>query len=399
MMSSKARWQKPYSARTGKCGNETGPSSGPMYVLWIKPLTGLDSPRLQCAKSRIDDLEITESHFAHVLRELGTEGKAIYVWDLVDRYQLDVATHVFFGTSTDSLITNKQPFREAMEKLLKIASYKMSFGTLGTYLPEWLVAWSAMQELDRYVHSLHDLATSAKPDAAPDTKGTLMDTLAYLNLDFKTFKAQVTAIMLGGKDPPALTMTWAIWELARHPEVYQQVREEVRRVCGISTPPTRTELKDCHFVRAVVNEAMRLYHPLAINMKIALRDTTLPIGGGLSGREPLAVLKGTPVEAPQVLSLWSLQRRTDLVGPDANEFNPSRWATWTPKQWEFIPFNHGVRTCIGKNFGQEQVEYLIARLAQEFSRLEVAEEQKLPMKYKFELNVKPLWPCLVKFVR
>jgi hypothetical protein len=30
-------------------------------------------------------------------------------------------------------------------------------------------------------------------------------------------------------------------------------------------------------------------------MKIALRDTTLPIGGGPSGQEPLAVLKGTAV--------------------------------------------------------------------------------------------------------
>lgn len=100
-----------------------------------------------------------------------------------------------------------------------------------------------------------------------------------------------------------------------------------------------------------------------------------------------------------VLSTWSLQRRTDLIGPDAAEFKPSRWETWKPGQWEFVPFNHGGRTCLGKNFGQEQVEYLIARLAQEFSELKVGEEQKLPMEYKCELNVKPLWPCLVKFIR
>jgi hypothetical protein len=60
--------------------------------------------------------------------KLGSGEKAVNVWDLVDRYQLDVATHVFFGKSTDSLITNKQPFRRAMERLLKIASYKTSLG-------------------------------------------------------------------------------------------------------------------------------------------------------------------------------------------------------------------------------------------------------------------------------
>jgi hypothetical protein len=39
-----------------------------------------------------------------------------------------------------------------------------------------------------------------------------------------------------GKDPPALTMTWAIWELARHPDVYRKVREEVQKVKASQCP-------------------------------------------------------------------------------------------------------------------------------------------------------------------
>jgi len=35
--------------------------------------------------------------------------------------------------------------------------------------------------------------------------------------------------------------------------------------------------------------------PVAINMKIALNDTTLLTGGGPSGTEPLGILKGTQV--------------------------------------------------------------------------------------------------------
>ena len=51
-------------------------------------------------------------------------------------------------------------------------------------------------------------------------------------------------------------------------------------------------------VRSPFNSHNRCNHshiPVAINMKIALRDTSLPTGGGPSGQEPLAVLKGTPV--------------------------------------------------------------------------------------------------------
>lgn len=351
--------------------------------------------RPHCAKARDDDLNITESHFTHLSQKLGAEDEAVNLLGLFDRYQLDVATHVFFGKSTDSLTSTEQPFRRAIARLLTVASYKLSFGTLGTYVPEWLVARKSMQEVDSYIQSLYDLANSQSDTKSQEKRRNLLDTLADLQLDLKTFKAQVTAILLGGKDPPALTMTWAVWELARNPDVYKRVREEVLQVCGNDAPPTRQDLKNCHFVHAVVQESLRLYHPLGINMKVALRDTSLPIGGGSSGMEPLAVLKGTPV----VLSTWSLQRRTDLIGPDAAEFRPSRWETWKPGQWEFVPFNRGGRTCLGKNFGQEQVEYLIARLAQEFSELKVGEEQKLPMEYMCELNVKPLWPCLVKFIR
>ena len=67
-------------------------------------------------------------HFANVLKHLLNGGKSVEVWDLVDRYQLDVITHIFFGRCADSLITNQQPFRNAMEQLLKIASMKMTFG-------------------------------------------------------------------------------------------------------------------------------------------------------------------------------------------------------------------------------------------------------------------------------
>lgn len=35
--------------------------------------------------------------------------------------------------------------------------------------------------------------------------------------------------------------------------------------------------------------------PVGLNVREALEDTTLPTGGGKSGKEPLAVAKGTTV--------------------------------------------------------------------------------------------------------
>lgn len=42
----------------------------------------------------------------------------------------------------------------------------------------------------------------------------------------------------------------------------------------------------------VIKETMRMYHPLGLNVREALKDTALPVGGGPDGRGEVAVPKG-----------------------------------------------------------------------------------------------------------
>jgi len=59
-----------------------------------------------------------------------------------------------------------------------------------------------------------------------------------------------------------------------------------------------------------------------------------------------------------------------------------------------------MRVCIGQKFGQEQVEYIIVRIAQEFEQLAIPDEWKdKEMQYKIELNIKPLHGCHVRFLK
>jgi cytochrome P450 len=48
---------------------------------------------------------------------------------------------------------------------------------------------------------------------------------------------------------------------------------------------------------------------------------------------------------------------------------PDRWATWTPKAWQYIPFNGGPRICIGQQFAMVEMGYTIIRILQEFDRI------------------------------
>ena len=68
-------------------------------------------------------------------------------------------------------------------------------------------------------------------------------------------------------------------------------------------------------------------------------------------------------------SLYTIHRRKDIYGEDANEFKPERWADLRPG-WEYLPFNGGPRICIGQQFALTEASYTTIRLMQEFTSIE-----------------------------
>lgn len=114
-----------------------------------------------------------------------------------------------------------------------------------------------------------------------------------------------------------------------------------------------------------------MWHPIN-SVRLALKDTTLPRGGGPDGSQPLPVLKDTPVG----YSTLAMQRRPELYPPtsetfaDPEIFSPERWYVWQPKPWTYIPFNGGPRICIGQQFALTEMGYVITRLFQRYERVD-----------------------------
>lgn len=85
------------------------------------------------ALPRDSDLDVTEEHFQALLRRLNSSNgpgqtPAVEVYDLIDRYQLDIVSHIFFGKSAGTLASDKTPFREAMDRILMVITFKALFG-------------------------------------------------------------------------------------------------------------------------------------------------------------------------------------------------------------------------------------------------------------------------------
>ena len=73
--------------------------------------------------------------------------------------------------------------------------------------------------------------------------------------------------------------------------------------------------------------------------------------------------------------------------------------------YEFIPFNHGPRVCLGRNFALLFMEYVLCRIFQEFESVELAGENAERLKgaeevgIQIALNTKPAEPIALRFYR
>jgi cytochrome P450 len=112
-------------------------------------------------------------------------------------------------------------------------------------------------------------------------------------------------------------------------------------------------------------EALRLYPSVPGNSRFANKATTIPVGGGPDGKSPIFIPKGGTV----AYSTYSMHRRKDLYGEDAEEYNPDRWETLRVG-WEYLPFNGGPRICVGQQFALTEAGYTIVRLLQNFEKIE-----------------------------
>ena len=99
-------------------------------------------------------------------------------------------------------------------------------------------------------------------------------------------------------------------------------------------------------------------------------------------------------------SVYSLHRRADLYGDDAEDFRPERWQEKlglfrdeTTTRWGYLPFNGGPRQCLGStctmlcymstraltgvivDFAMTETAYTVVRLLQRFSVVEKPDDE------------------------
>ncbi len=152
------------------------------------------------------------------------------------------------------------------------------------------------------------------------------------------------ALLFAGRDTTASFLSWIFIALAQNPPVFAKLRAEIIQTLGNSVDSISfSSLKSCRYLQYVLQESLRFFNVIPANIRIAIRDTILPTGGGEDGTAPIALSKKTAV----VIHAAAVHLRKDIWGPDAESFRPDRWEG-RKFGWDFIPFSGGPRICIGR---------------------------------------------------
>ena len=92
-----------------------------------------------------------------------------------------------------------------------------------------------------------------------------------------------------------------------------------------------------------LNETLRLYPPIPVNIREAIEDDVWPDG--------TIVRKGTSIS----WSAYSQARCSEIWGSDCKGFKPERWILdndklYKPESGEWNVFNIGPRSCLGMKY-------------------------------------------------
>ncbi len=192
---------------------------------------------------------------------------------------------------------------------------------------------------------------------------------------------EIMTFFLAGHETAAVTLTWACYLLARHPELQERVRAEVGAIAAHRL--ASADYAQLRFTTAVVKEALRLYPPVwSIGRKTNAATS----------------LDGRPV--PEGTDVWLCIYRTQrdarwFAQPD--RFVPDRWLNDPPpKPYTYLPFGFGPRVCIGQHFAMIETVLALAALC---SRFRLLETQSQPVEPSAWITLRPARRVLLKAMR
>lgn len=228
-------------------------------------------------------------------------------------------------------------------------------------LPDWLPRWypgSVRRAAGRIHAILDDIIAEARRRHSSGEASMIRlllearDPQTGAPLDAAGLRNEAAVIFMAGHETTANTLAWAWFLLSQADDAAARLHRELDAVLG-GRPPALADVPRLLFTRAVIEETLRLYPPVPILGRQAMRDEKI---------------RRRPIRRGSLLLVipWLLHRHR-LLWDRPDHFVPERFLPENAaarQRYSYIPFAVGPRVCAGAAFGLAEAILCLATLAQ-----------------------------------
>lgn len=168
-------------------------------------------------------------------------------------------------------------------------------------------------------------------------------------------------LIIAGSDTTATTIAAMFFYFTRYPEVLFKVKKEVRAVfdeVGMDGIKQGPELNSCRYLRACIDEALRMAPPVPGPLPREVSTGGMTIDG-----------HEVPAGVDVSVGTYALHHNKEYF-PKPYIFKPERWIVGNDNSKEsvelaqsgFCPFSVGPRSCIGKNMAYMEMSLAMAKI-------------------------------------
>lgn len=279
---------------------------------------------------------------------------------------LEIAARTLFSLEIGELGGR---IRNALEDLLEVSARPERI-----LKPLRMVSWRsegrykrAIRELDKIVYGI-----IADRRASGRDMGDLLSMLLAARdeegngMSDQQLRDELLTLLLAGHETTALALSWTWYLLAKNPTVEESLHKELDAALSVRVPGAE-DLPKLPYCEKVIKEALRLYPPAYVILRLALAPVEI------AGYE-------LPVGSSVGISTWVTHHDARYF-PEPERFLPERWTeSFTQKlpRFAYFPFGGGPRICIGAQFAMMEAVLVLATIASRY-RLRVTAGQKIEL--------------------
>jgi cytochrome P450 len=286
------------------------------------------------------------------------------------RFTVDVTTSLAFGYPMNTLEEDGDVIQNHLENIFPVI-----FKRINAPIPTWRFFKSkkdkafdqAMVAINKFIDELlvdgkKRLIAHPELNEAPTNflESLLVAAQEEEGLTDEDLRGNLLTVLMAGEDTTAHTLSWAVYLLADHPEIQEQLFLETEKVLGdqqwLDAYSNHSLLV---YTEAVVLETMRLKPVAPMLLHEPLEDVEVNGYSFKKGAKLLFQCRYAGVKAE------------NFVNP--LKFDPKRWVAKTQGKCPmghdtkaFIPFGAGARFCPGKNLAMLELKLVLSMLLKNF---------------------------------